>query len=309
MGPSGLDSLGPAAAEAPSGLDRLGPAPVPPPHRARVVVIGNEKGGSGKSTTAVHLIVGALRRGLRVASLDLDARQGTLTRQLENRAATAARRVVSLPMPTHGQVAISTAGERAAAEAEERSALAACLDAVLPSHDLLVVDTPGSDSHLSRLGHAYADVLVTPINDSFVDLDLLARVDPETLRIIGPSRYSEMVWEQKKRRLMRDGGAIDWIVMRNRLGHLDARNKREVARVLDELMKRLRCRLVPGFGERVIFRELFLRGLTLFDLEDVGMTLTMSHIAARQEVRALMTAVGLPPGPAPTAGVDEPFSG
>ncbi|MGE0723444.1 MAG: division plane positioning ATPase MipZ [Alphaproteobacteria bacterium] len=266
-------------------------------------MVGNEKGGSGKSTTAVHLIVGALRRGLRVAALDLDARQGTLTRHLENRAATAARRSVALPMPSHDQVSASVARDRATAEAEEEVALAERLDRLLPLHDLLVIDTPGSDSHLSRLGHARADVLVTPINDSFVDLDLLARVDPETLRIVGPSRYSEMVWEQKMRRAARDRGSIDWIVMRNRLGHLDARNKREVARVLDELMRRLRCRLVPGFGERVIFRELFLRGLTLFDLEDVGMTLTMSHVAARQEVRALMAAVGLAPSPEPPAAL------
>jgi len=266
--------------------------------KAHLITFANEKGGSGKSTTAVHVAVALSFAGRRVAAIDLDTRQRTLGRYLENRIATERRSGLTLPTPAF-ETFDPGRGHR----------LGDLIDAFAADHEIIVIDTPGRDDEYARAAITRADTLVTPINDSFVDLDLLARVDPETLRIVGPSRYSEMVWEQKKRRLMRDGGAIDWIVMRNRLGHLDARNKREVARVLDELMKRLRCRLVPGFGERVIFRELFLRGLTLFDLEDVGMTLTMSHIAARQEVRALMTAVGLPPGAVPAAGADDSVSG
>ncbi|MBM3566952.1 MAG: ATPase, partial [Alphaproteobacteria bacterium] len=56
-----------------------------PAKRAHVIVLGNEKGGSGKSTTAMHLIAACLRDGRSVASIDLDARQGTLTRYLSNR--------------------------------------------------------------------------------------------------------------------------------------------------------------------------------------------------------------------------------
>ena len=164
------------------------------------------------------------------------------------------------------------------------------------SHDYVVMDTPGSDTPLSRVGHSFADTLVTPMNDSFVDLDLLARVDGDNLKIMGPSLYSEMVWDQKKQKAQRNGGSIDWVVMRNRLSTIDARNKRDIEKLLTELSKRLAFRLAPGFGERVIFREMFLQGLTLLDLRDVGSAwrLNLSHVAARQEVRGLMQTVNLP---------------
>ena len=170
--------------------------------------------------------------------------------------------------------------------------------------DFIVIDTPGSDNSLSRLGHARADTLITPLNDSFLDLDLLARIDREGKRVIGPSLYSEMAWEQKKRRAMADGGSIDWIVMRNRLGHTEARNKRDIGLLLEALSKRIGFRLAPGFSERVIFRELFPRGLTLLDLKEagIGISLTMSHVAARQEVRELLAVIGL--GAAAPAALD-----
>ncbi|MBI3451935.1 MAG: ATPase [Rhodospirillales bacterium] len=266
----------------------------PPRHRARVIVLGNEKGGSGKSTAAMHLIVGLLRAGYAVGSLDVDARQATLTRYFENRAALAKSRGVRLPMPTHRAVRRSTL-RGVAADDDERVRFVVVFGELAATNDVVVIDTPGSDSYLSRLAHSHADTLVTPLNDSFVDLDLLAKVDAETLRIAGPSLYSEMVWEQKKRRAMRDGESIDWLVMRNRLGSLDARNKRAVGEVLGRLAKRIGFRLAPGFCDRVIFREMFLSGLTLLDLREPGLgtPLNMSHLAARQEVRELLAAVGM----------------
>jgi chromosome partitioning protein len=91
--------------------------------------------------------------------------------------------------------------------------------------------------------------------------------------------------------MARDRGSIDWIVVRNRLSTLDTRNKRNMEKVLASLAKRIGFRTAPGFGDRVIFREMFLSGLTLLDLRDTGTKLTMSHIAARQEVRDLLNAV------------------
>ncbi|MEX1110037.1 MAG: division plane positioning ATPase MipZ [Dongiaceae bacterium] len=272
--------------------------------RPHVIVLGNEKGGSGKSTTTMHVIVALLREGWRVASLDLDARQGTLSRYVENRNAAAAE--LNLPLPTHRRLARSTLDSVLAARAEEAERFAAAM-AELADNDFVVIDTPGSDSHLSRLGHARADTLVTPLNDSLLDLDLLARFDAEGQKILGPSIYAEMVWEQKKARALADGDSIDWIVMRNRLSHLDARNKRRMGKLLDELSKRIGFRLAPGFSERVIFRELFARGLTLFDLRQkgTGVSLTLSHLAARQEVRGLLEAIGLrEAGGKPAGGVE-----
>jgi chromosome partitioning protein len=260
--------------------------------RPQIIVLGNEKGGSGKSTTAMHLIVALLRGGASVASIDLDARQGTLTRYIENRRATAEE--LPLPLWRHIPIEASRMDSTIAAASEDRAHLDKALTE-LAGYDVIVIDTPGSDTGLSRIGHARADILITPLNDSFLDLDLLARLDREGKQIKGPSIYAEAVWEQRKRRAMADGGSIDWVVMRNRLSSLDARNKRDIGRLLEQLAKRIGFRLAPGFSERVIFRELFPRGLTLLDLNSGkgGPSLTMSHVAARQEVRALLEAIGI----------------
>lgn len=258
----------------------------------RILVLGNEKGGSGKSTTAMHLVVALLRQGRSVGVIDLDARQGTLSRYVENRRVFSENEGLPLPLPELRQVMRSDAATRAEAEEEERTKLTDALEG-LSDCDMLVIDTPGSDSHLSRLGHTLADVLISPMNDSFIDLDLLARIDPEGRKILGPSVYSQMVWEQRQDRARQGGRPIDWVVLRNRLSHLDARNKRDIARLLVQLAKRIGFRLAPGFGERVVFRQLFPQGLTLLDLRQSGADLTMSHLAARQEVRALLAAIGL----------------
>ena len=278
------------------------------PGRGHVLVIGNEKGGSGKSTTALHIAVSLMSDGARVATLDLDARQGTLSRYLENRAAYAKRKGVDLPMPMHTPVPISTLNERSAAEADERARLAAALEPAVGAADFVIVDTPGSDTHLSRLAHTWADSLLTPLNDSFIDLDLLARVDPDTLKIVRPSIYSEAVWKQRQIRAIEGGRPVDWIVMRNRLSALAARNKRDMSTVIEALSKRIGFRVAAGLSERVIYKELFLNGLTLLDLKrgGSGPSLTLSHVAARQEVRDLVAALNLPPLATESAPVDEP---
>ncbi len=266
--------------------------------RAQIIVLGNEKGGSGKSTAAMHLIVALLRDGYRVGAIDLDARQATLTNYLAARAAFAASKGIALPLPLSEAVQRSDADSRGAAEAEETARFDAALGR-LSGCDIVVLDCPGSDTFLSRLGHGHADTLITPINDSFVDFAMLAKVDPDRHDVVHPSIYSEMVWEARKRRFARDRGRIDWIVMRNRLGAGEARNKRDVGATLETLAKRIGFRTVKGFGERVIFRELYLQGLTLMDVREAGLGIQMalSHVAARTEVRALVTAIRKPPPP------------
>jgi len=263
---------------------------------ATVIVFGNEKGGSGKSTTSMHVIVGLMRLGYKVGSLDLDSRQWTLTRYLSNRAQTVKREKLDLPMPQHVFLARSDRQVRAEAEAEDKARFEAVLAKLGTQVDFLVIDCPGTDTFLSRLATSYADKLVTPVNDSFIDVDLLANVDGRSVSVQRPSVYAEMVWEQRKVRAKRDGGTIDWIVMRNRLSNINARNKIEMARVLEELSTRIGFRIAPGFSERVIYRELFLRGLTMldtFEIRESGAP-RLSHVAARQEVRGLINALQLP---------------
>jgi len=265
--------------------------------RAHVIVLGNEKGGSGKSTAAMHLIVGLLRDGYRVGALDLDARQATLGQYVAARKTFAEARGADLPLPQFAAVERSTLDSRAAAEADETTRFTTAINEMADC-DVIVLDCPGADTFLSRLGHARADTLVTPINDSYVDFAMLAKVDPDNHEVVRPTVYSEMVWEARKRRFARDRGRIDWIVMRNRLGATEARNKRDVGATLEALAKRIGFRTVKGFGERVIYRELYLQGLTLMDVREAGLGihLSMSHVAARAEVRTLIGAIRLPNG-------------
>lgn len=257
-----------------------------------VIVIGNEKGGTGKSTISMHLIVHLLRLGFKVSSIDVDARQGTLTRYVENRLATQQSKHHSLPIPDHHPIYRSQNKDLAQAEQEDEQNFLE-LYGKIEGCDFIIIDTPGTDTYLSRMVHSYADLLITPLNDSFIDLDMLGRVDAETGEVKRPSTYAEMVWEQKKQRALRRQNAFDWVVMRNRLSSLYAKNKEDMQKTLNMLAKRLGFRVLKGFGERVIFRELFLKGLTVLDLEETNNTMTLSHVAARQELRSLLQGLKL----------------
>lgn len=263
-----------------------------------IIVVGNEKGGSGKSTTAMHLATALARQGRVVGCLDLDLRQRSLGRYIENRAAFVAQSGVSLAVPV--SVPLPEAVDETAGAQDAR--IHHALERLLPHADFAIIDCPGSHTRLSQAAHALADTLVTPLNDSFVDFDLLARTEPGTGRVLGPSVYAEMVWRARQ---IRTGGglpAIDWVVVRNRLGTQAMHNKRRVGAALERLAKRIGFRIAPGFADRVVFRELFPQGLTLLDLGDAGLErrLTLSHVAARQELRALVAALALP-GVAPVA--------
>ena len=111
--------------------------------------------------------------------------------------------------------------------------------------------------------------------------------------MIRPSFYAEMIWEARKQRARADGGTVDWVVLRNRLSSLEARNMRRVGNALDELAKRVGFRVIAGLTERVIYRELFPRGLTLLDIAVMD-DASMSHIAARSELRSLVDSLALP---------------
>ncbi len=262
---------------------------------AHIIVVGNEKGGSGKSTTSMHVATALARMGHRVGALDLDLRQKSFGRYIENRNAYLARTGLALPSPNYTDLPEIDAKELGAGENPYDHRLSAAVSALEPISDFIIIDCPGSHTRLSQVAHSLADTLITPLNDSFVDFDLLARVDPETGRVKGPSIYSEMVWGARQLRAQAGLRPIDWIVLRNRLGAQQMHNKKKVGSALEELSKRIGFRVSPGFSERVIFRELFPRGLTLLDLKDTGVDqLNLSNIAARQEVRDLIKELRLP---------------
>lgn len=262
---------------------------------ARVIVVGNEKGGSGKSTVAMHVAVALTKSGQSVATIDLDTRQKSFTHYVDNRRAWAKQAGRNLDIPEHfcfGNLNYPTADEEAAG----CKALEDSVDTLADRYGVVVIDTPGHDSYLSRHAHSLADILITPLNDSFVDLDVLGSVCPETSRVTGVSHYAQMVEDARGQRRVRDSGTIDWIVLRNRLSSIGSRNKRLVGDGLQELSRRLNFRHIEGLAERVIFREFYPRGLTAVDdLDEATLSTrpTMSHITARLEMLKLLAAMGL----------------
>jgi chromosome partitioning protein len=262
-----------------------------------VVVVGNEKGGAGKSTVSVHLTVAALQAGLKVAAIDLDRRQRTFERYFSNRRRWCEANGVALLQPQFHAPLAADSSDRSAAEREEARRTQDLIADLVEACDLVVIDSPGANTAASRAAHQVADTIITPMNDSFVDFDLLAEIDPVTGDVVRPSYYSQMVFEARQAKAKSQRKPIDWVVIRNRLAALDARNKRRVGDALATLSGRIGFRVAPGLSERVIFREMFPAGLTLIDLTDegTGQTFSVSHVAARQELREMVSNLRLPP--------------
>jgi chromosome partitioning protein len=261
----------------------------------KVIVVGNEKGGAGKSTIAIHLSTGLLHAGAKLAVIDLDLRQQSMAHFFANRAAWLTANDKTAPMP----VATPLAGEgmkiAKLGDEEAVARLKEAFDAAVAVADVVLIDTPGGDTATSRTAHGLADLIVTPMNDSFVDFDMLRVVDPVTLELKRPSLYSETVWNSRKIRAAAQGRSIDWVVLRNRLAPTEARNRKRVDERVQALSKRIGFRVGPGLRDRVIYRELFPFGLTIADLSSTirPIPVSLQHVAARQELRSLMSFLGL----------------
>ncbi|MCJ2187230.1 division plane positioning ATPase MipZ [Novosphingobium beihaiensis] len=253
---------------------------------AHRIVFANEKGGTGKSTTAVHVAIALAYQGANVAAIDLDPRQRTLFRYLENRVETERKREIALP------------GARFAVyDGDDLAELDDLAEQIADGYDFLIFDTPGRDDPFARHVATTADTLVTPLNDSFVDFDLIGQVEGETFKVKKLSFYAELMWETRKKRgqktLSEGRKEMDWVVVRNRVQHVEARNMRRLEGALSELSKRVGFRVASGLSERVIYRELFPSGLTLLDKGYLG-ELGTSHLVARQELRSLVAGLKLP---------------
>jgi chromosome partitioning protein len=262
---------------------------------AHIIVVGNEKGGAGKSTVSMHVATALARAGKQVGVLDLDLRQRSFGHYAENRRAFCEREGLDLPTPDYRELPEIDKDDLAPGENIFDRRLSVAVSGMEQDKDFILIDCPGSHTRLSQVAHSLADTLITPLNDSFVDFDLLAKIDPQSNKILGPSIYSEMVWSARQLRAQAGLPAIDWVVLRNRLGAQQMHNKKKMGDALENLARRIGFRVAPGFSERVIFRELYPNGLTLLDLKDIGVTgMNISNVAARQELRDLMSALNLP---------------
>ena len=264
---------------------------------AHVIVVGNEKGGSGKSTTAFHLAIYLLHAGHKVASIDVDSRQQSFTHYVRNRRAYAQDNGVVLPNPRHFHLPSAWGDSRRENSQAEFDMFRRAVGEVENIVDFVVIDTPGFDTNLTRLAHSLADTLVTPVNDSLVDLNVLARLDPATGQPVETSHYARLVQRARAERLSVTGESVDWVLVRNRISMLGSRNGRQVQTALENIGTRFGCRVAEGIAERVIFRSLFPIGMTVFDpleADLLGGAPSMSHVNARQEYRSLVAALDLP---------------
>lgn len=238
-----------------------------------IIVFGNTKGGTGKSTLAFHVAVDLLYRGVRLACIDGDGDQGTFSRCWENRQGFQHQTARVLPMPLQ-TIRLSSG--------QEGSLLQSRIETL--KAQVIVIDTAGVDSPLSRYAHSLADVLVTPMNDSAVDLDLLVNIkDTPNAGQLPLSHYSALVWEQRIRKASHGGPPLQWMVVRNRMHMLSSRNQVQLENILSSLARRIGFHLADSVGERVIFRELFSYGLTILDKNQRS----PSHESACLEIKGL----------------------
>ncbi len=264
---------------------------------AHVIVVANEKGGTGKSTLSIHISVALLKAGFRVSTIDLDTRQRTLTRFFENRASWAANAPWDVELPRHHAPDRGNSENVRDNETWEFGAFAAAISEVEHEYEFVVIDTPASDSYLMRLAHSLADTLVSPVNDSFIDVDVFSRVHHDRSQRGQVAHYADLVLEARRKRKLVDQGIIDWIIVRNRMSSTQSNNAKQISASLSRLAPELQFRPADGLHDRVIFRELFPIGLTTLDpIEEArrGSSLTNSQLAARREVETLIATLQLP---------------
>jgi chromosome partitioning protein len=258
-----------------------------------VIVLGNGKGGTGKTTLAMHVATGLLNAGYKVATLDLDSDVRCLTCYLDNRRIWAEHARIALAMPQHRHVAAAEGTRAEENEAEDLASLERAIADLTPSCDFLVIDTPSQDTYLARVAHLVADSILTPLQDSFLDLCSLGVFDLATREIVRTGRYAAGVCAARKIRQKLVSDFSDWIVIRRR-----ARGTSLLKGCLGDIGRRIGFRCVEGLTERDIYRLLFPLGLTAFDPfpEMLGEGCKISHLAARQENDALIRCLKLPVG-------------
>jgi chromosome partitioning protein len=255
-----------------------------PTKKSHIIVFANEKGGVGKSTTAFHVCIALCNAGERVAALDVDLRQLTLDRALNARMETAREYAVDLPGPRQILLTQSTEAEL---EAKIRMAQIDC--------SFIIIDVGGHDSPIARRAISMANTIVTPVNDSFIDLDMLGRIDPRTGELKTLGAFARLVEHLKEPGLARREKALDWVVMQNRSRSQSTKNERKVMDALNAIAPVAGFRLIPGLHERVVYRELFPIGLTLFDLALIP-KLGRPQPAAHAEIAEMLAALELPLG-------------
>lgn len=254
--------------------------------RAHVIVISNEKGGTGKSTISMHLAIKLMQEKFRVAAIDMDGRQGTLSHYIDNREKFCKEHQLSLPIPDLLTVEPKDAPTLFSSHCQE---VEKQITSMLTQYDALIIDTPGNKNYLFEEAHKFADTLITPMSDSLIDLNVISEIDFAHPEERHAGRYAQYIWDVKKYLAAHGKPMLNWIVVGNKISSLNSRNKNQVFGYLEKAAKTYGFRVAPTIRDRVIYKELFLQGLTVLDLSQDALKcrLSVSHIAAKQEIRQL----------------------
>lgn len=257
-----------------------------PTKKAHIITISNEKGGTGKSTISMHLAIKLMQEGFSVATFDLDGRQGSLSKYIENRHKYCENHNLILPTPTNIRV---TPEDNYYLIPQAREKLAKQIYEAATQYDALILDTPGTKNYLFEEAHKFCDTVITPISDSLMDLNVLADIDFESDKVRQPGHYANFIWDTKKYLAARGKSYLNWIVIGNKLSTYNSKNKANVFSYLEKIAKLYGFRFSHGLRDRVIYKELFLEGLTVLDMqeESLKMKMTISHLAAKREIKAL----------------------
>lgn len=255
-------------------------------HKAHIIVVSNEKGGTGKSTISMHLAIMLMQEGYRVAAVDLDGRQGTLSKYIDNRKKFCRTKNIDLITPAVFTYAPQEDYNLIPASKENINHR---IEELSREYDAVIIDTPGAKNYLFEEAHKHADTLITPISDSLIDLNVLADIDFASSTIGKPGHYANFVWELKKQRAMESKGYLNWIVVGNKTSTYNSKNKNLVFEYLEKLGKLFGFRFTTGLKDRIIYKELFLLGLTVLDMQHpkLQMKMSLSHLAAKREIKAI----------------------
>ncbi|MDR1694029.1 MAG: division plane positioning ATPase MipZ [Lactobacillaceae bacterium] len=260
--------------------------------KAHIIVVSNEKGGTGKSTISMHLATLLLYEGYNVATIDMDGRQGTFTKYIENRKKYNQKSYINLPISYHLSFSIDDE------DGSNPELIGRHIKDLAKKYDAIIIDTPGTKNYLFDEAHKYADTLITPISDSLLDLNVMADIDFNTKKIGKPGHYANHIWDVKKYLAARNKPYLNWVVAGNRISSFNSKNKTKVMEYLERLSKLYGFKLFFGIKDRAIYKELFLDGLTILDMNNdrLKMKMSISHIAAKREIRKLAELISADSG-------------
>ncbi len=251
---------------------------------AHIIVVSNEKGGTGKSTISMHLAIKLLQEGFSVLAVDMDGRQGTLSRYIHNRNQFAQANDFRICTPEI--LTIAPVDDYAQISNHIKDSQNA-INQLKTKFDAIIIDTAGNKNYLFDVAHQFANTLITPMSDSLIDLNVLSQIDSQNNNQVG--HYAQYVWEVKKTLAQQNKTMLNWIVVGNKVSAFNSRNKNQVFEKLNSISKLCGFRVAKSIKDRVIYKELFMQGLTVLDLnsKELKHKLTLSHIAAKQEIRDL----------------------